>query len=640
MKRAEYLNPHSHSVKLVGPDGRLETIPAKTRVVRSEWFNRYVPKHLRFIRYMEESTGRSIRRVTRSQFRSRKPVVNPRVVQAKDSPRTYRNQTVRPNRTINSPRARGPQRSRQRLTRVRNTSARHAGGGRVVGRAAPQFKAHFAQVSSNSVVPISNNIGVGILSYNRIGSLQRLVDSIRKFTNLQRTTVFISDESTTLTKDQIAWLDSLTDFVVLRGPRLGIAGNANRLLRCLSRFKHKILLNDDVEVLGSGWEEFYPRAMDSTGLHHLCFREPGVYGAKDRGEASQKGGLKVLTVHEKPHGAIMALDHAAFEAVGFMDEGFGIYGMEHVDWGERVAKKFGQPGFHDVVGSEGYFKIHSDGSAVEDRIAHFGRARARYQEVSGKRVHVNASAKSVVPAMTVVVPFREGGRMADMTTVIANLKAMRYPDLDIVLVEQDQSSKVSPQAIEPVRHLFVPNATAGQHFNKAAAFNKGVASAKHDKLILHDADIIVTEGYARAVSDALDKFEGCHLGGKVYYLTQQGTDRVNVTHSLPGTDDCNRVVSYFEGGSIACTRGAYRKAGGFDEDYIGYGMEDCCFFERVKTLTNFHDNRVFNFFHLNHGRTQGWEERHKHNKNLFVQKRKHHQTLQKYAAWLRTRLGS
>ena len=62
------------------------------------------------------------------------------------------------------------------------------------------------------------------------------------------------------------------NFVILRNnERLGIAGNTNRLLRCLSRFKYGMLLNDDVEILKYGWDQIYFDAMENTGMHHFVY---------------------------------------------------------------------------------------------------------------------------------------------------------------------------------------------------------------------------------------------------------------------------------------------------------------------------------------------------------------------------------
>ena len=58
------------------------------------------------------------------------------------------------------------------------------------------------------------------------------------FTDLEKTTVIVSDESTN--NNVKKWLDKQNDIIILNnGSRIGVAGNTNRLLRCLERFKYK-----------------------------------------------------------------------------------------------------------------------------------------------------------------------------------------------------------------------------------------------------------------------------------------------------------------------------------------------------------------------------------------------------------------
>lgn len=474
----------------------------------------------------------------------------------------------------------------------------------------------FQRVLEDDVYPISNNIGIGILSYNRLGSVQRLIASIRKHTNLTATTVFVSDESSL--PEVKEWLSQQQDIICIFNDRIGVAGNSNRLLRCLSRFKYKLLLNDDVEIMSKGWDSFYFSAMEKTKYHHFCFKQIGVYGATTAGEMrADKDGIIIKTVQEKPQGAIMAFDHLAFSTVGYFDERFGTYGFEHVDWSRRVSQsEIQKAGYHDVVGSEKYFRIWNEESAVENRIANFNKNRAVFTTLSAeeRRIFVDASDATVVPSVSVIIPCRDakGSRSSSIPTVINNIKAQRFPNIDITIAEQDDVRYVAESAVYPCRHILIKS--NNQPFCKAAAFNAGVSRSKHDVLILHDADITVPGWYIHKINKIMRDHESCHIGQQVLYLTAPSTLEVNKQHVINKEKKCDHIVDYFEGGSLAIKKDAYIKIGGFDEQFVGYGVEDCEFFQRLSKMTKSFNERSVKMVHLWHDRTPGWEERHKINK--------------------------
>ena len=246
-------------------------------------------------------------------------------------------------------------------------------------------------------ISVPDPIGIGILSFNRVRSITRLLDSIRKFTDLSKITVVVSDESTDNSVKK--YLRPQKDIVVLdNAKRIGIAGNTNRLLRYLAKFKYKIVFNDDVEIMRSGWERLYPAAMISIGYHHFCMRQNGIYGAsRSDGKTTTHPSCVIQTVPTKPHGAVMAFDNVAFDKVGYFDESFGIYGMEHVDWSNRVSISKIQPtGFHDVVGSEQFFKIHNDRNSMNDnkeKVQALSVGKNRYKTVASSldRIYVKPS---------------------------------------------------------------------------------------------------------------------------------------------------------------------------------------------------------------------------------------------------------
>lgn len=451
----------------------------------------------------------------------------------------------------------------------------------------------------NSGYPISNNIGVGILSYNRPESLRRLVDSIISYTDLQKTTVFISDDCSD-NQELLSYLDQLelnSNFVIIRSSeRGGVAKNSNRLLKCLERFKYKLLLNDDVEIMKPGWEYLYPGHI--FGKHHFIKQEPGLYGAPHGVVETDN----LLRIEEKPTGAVLYLDSEAFKAVGYFNEEFGIYGTEHVDYSQRIIKSGLQTGIFDLSESGDFFKVHNDKSALANRGEHLQKSKS----VSSKNIYYSTSVS--VPEITYVLPCRNFERTKQIETVIDNIKAQKYPRINIIISENDNTSKIPPQLIDESCKL-VFNKNTGP-FNKANSVNNGIKAVTTRSFLIHDSDTLATGLYTKQIVKTLETYESCHIGKTICYTTEEYSKSVMINGTVSDDIATERVVGYFEGGSIGCTVQAYWAIGGFNEDFKGYGNEDCDFYYRLKNGTKHFCDRTVNFIHLWHSRAPGWKDEH------------------------------
>lgn len=618
-KMIEYINPQSHTIQLSSPDKKIVKIPGRGKVILSEWYLNYCPKYLRVIRVIDRSGNVSPKEITKNTVK-----YTPLDKRDKKIKPKQRRPGLKQSGEIVNTEGKKQARAGSRIkAQVPNKIASRRGRPVVGKRAKENSTRLFKEAYEKNEWSISNNIGIGILSYNRVNSLKRLITSIRRYTDMSRTTVFVSDESTD--KRTREWLKKQKDIVVLTDQkRLGIAGNSNRLLRCLSRFKYGIILNDDVEILQKGWEHLYANASATTRYHHFCYHQIGVYGAKRIGTISTVGGQKISTITEKPHGAVMFFTNELFNKIGYFDEQFGFYGMEHVDWSTRAARAGFQPkGYHDVVGSDKYFRIHSEKSAVSGRTAELQKARAVYKKVaSPSRLYVEASKESEVPSISVVIPVRDIQRRDAVRVVVNSIRAQQFPKIEIIIAEQDDFPKLKIPDLKPCRHFFAKNKYKKQPFNKAMAFNLGIANASYEKIILQDADIICPAIYARKIYKLLNEYEGLHIGSRVLYMSQSATDEVTSTDKIDAKRECIRVVTYYEGGSLACTKKGYFGCGGFNEIFEGYGVEDCDFFGRLKYHTKFCNERSVDLIHMWHGRTPGWQQYHRRNKKIGMQLKK------------------
>lgn len=581
----EYINNNPFTVFLTGPDGTEIRLKSRQTKILSEYYERFVVRGF-ISRVNEESTKTvQIRKNTTSQvpiarhINQNKPTLDIR------KPRETHRKEVKTKIITNKS---------QTVGQVVRTD-----GDRIYNESGPYS--------------ISNNIGIGILSYNRLSSLKTLVESIKKYTDLSSTTIIISDDCST-DQDLLNYLETVKAerIITLKNKtRLGIAGNTNRLIQCLSRFKYGILLNDDVIVKDFGWEYFYVRAMEKTGYNHFIHRQPGIYGA-EKGTPIEVNATILYKSEDKPQGAILAYKTSIVDTIGYFDESFGIYGMEHVDWSSKVFEHGLQPsGFYDVKGSDSYFSLPKTASSVENRVELLRNAKAKFEHRT--KLPVALTAQSRIDPVSYIIPCRNFERTDSIETVILSIKAQKYPHIEIVVSEQDVISRLTKKAA-PYKHILT--STEKSHlFNKALAFNQGVKASTGQILALHDADIIANDFYTIDLVYALQSNNACHLGKTVIYTNQSSAAMINNIGIVGGYPKIERVVGYFEGGSLACTKEYYWDIGGFNEDFWGYGVEDCEFYARLK-YKKFVEDRKHVFLHLHHSRFPGWEEHHEANKKL------------------------
>lgn len=623
----EYINHNGYTVHLAGPDGSIVHIRSRQRIMLSDYFDRY---RIRGFIKLASDASQSSHNVKRIQAKIHLTKNDSKPKQL-DMPQAIKNNpTPAPMNIMDDRKTRRKAANEaQRAIRMAKIAAEEARKAAVVikkieTRQKPRVVGRESKENPNNILsanlasdnyPISNNIGVGILSYNRYESLKRCVDSIYAHTDLTKTTVFISDDGSDdeRLKSYLKELQKDKNIVVIRNDRrLGIAGNTNRLLRCLSRFGYGLLLNDDVEVLKSGWERLYPNAMSNSGLQHFIFRMPGIYGAKI-GDSCNINSAALTVVYDKPQGAVLAFTRNMLDKCGYFDEAYGLYGMEHVDWSTK-AYEFGlQPqGYYDVLGSDRYFRLNNDTSAVSDRQSLLRQAKVVFDKRELKKCSPSDDTK--LESVSYIIPFRDTERTESILTVVNNIRAQKYPVIDIHLVEQDADTKISLSRYMPVNYKLV--VTQNSLFNKSRAFNQAAIDTIHDKIIMHDADILAPNYYTRVVCDILNDFEACHIGKTVIYANRESTDRINDTGIIDTQTHCERMVGYYEGGSLACTKSAYWTCGAFNEDFWGYGCEDCDFYARLSATTSWYEQRSIDFLHLFHGRVPGWDNHHKTNKEI------------------------
>jgi len=181
------------------------------------------------------------------------------------------------------------------------------------------------------------------------------------------------------------------------------------------------------------------------------------------------------------------------------------------------------------------------------------------------------------------------GRSSHLANLIAGLnRQKRLPD-ELVIAWMQEAPSPLPETRFPVRSVLVP----GDPMPLAAARNRAVEAARGEQLILLDVDCIPAAGLVERYAATADA-AGVRLGdvlylppGEVERIDDAALDRIGVRHPAKpelAEDEIRATPSHGElwGLSFALSAADWRRAGGMDERYIGYGGEETDFAARLE----------------------------------------------------------
>ncbi|WP_406827104.1 glycosyltransferase family 2 protein [Pedobacter sp. KACC 23697] len=168
-----------------------------------------------------------------------------------------------------------------------------------------------------------------------------------------------------------------------------------------------------------------------------------------------------------------------------------------------------------------------------------------------------------------------------LINMISGLERGTAQPSELVIIHMNEEPCQLPACTFPLRQRVVNSI---HHLPLAAARNAAVSFARHEQVVFLDADCIPAKdflsGYHKAFtsSDAL-------ISGRVRYLTAQAMEKKDLfermrEYSMPDLLREN-VDQYpyelFWSLNFGCSKGVFRKIGGFDELFTGYGAEDTDF---------------------------------------------------------------
>ena len=204
--------------------------------------------------------------------------------------------------------------------------------------------------------------------------------------------------------------------------------------------------------------------------------------------------------------------------------------------------------------------------------------------------------QNLISSISYIIGFREANpeRKAALVFVIKKLRYF-FPDLEILIVEQDEEPKLSLDAELNVKKVFVYNPGL---YNRCWAFNVGINHTAKSVLVFADSDIFLEkQDYLSCFQAAID-FEA---------ITPNMTEAINVKIPKPHSFDFQvlnkRELFTFAGGLLILTRQGFMKIGGWDERFEGWGGEDQAISHAIfGTLTS--KTFFLPMYHIDHPRSE------------------------------------
>jgi glycosyltransferase involved in cell wall biosynthesis len=173
-------------------------------------------------------------------------------------------------------------------------------------------------------------LGIGIITYNRLDALKGCVGRVREHTRLPFRLV-VADDGSTDGSQEWAWQQ---DLLVIHGENRGPAWNRNRALYYLMErtgCDPLLLLEDDCWPAEPGWEAAWVEAAARWG--HLNFSLDLVVAGSGTPEAPYRSRVSGTQC--------TVTTRAAMEAVGYLDTRFAGYGYEDAEWTFRFERYLG-----------------------------------------------------------------------------------------------------------------------------------------------------------------------------------------------------------------------------------------------------------------------------------------------------------
>jgi len=175
-------------------------------------------------------------------------------------------------------------------------------------------------------------IGIGIVTYNRLDSLKRLVWGIEEHCELPYDLYISIDGSTDGTFE---WVKE-EEYKYGYRERMGVCYGKNDILKRFRDHAYSFILEDDVIIHGPGVFKMYIRATELFGIQHFNFLAPTQRIPSGRPNETKDG----ITVMFSKYlgGCFSTYTKEIIDKVGAFNYDFKGYGHGHVEHTRRIIR--------------------------------------------------------------------------------------------------------------------------------------------------------------------------------------------------------------------------------------------------------------------------------------------------------------
>ncbi len=184
------------------------------------------------------------------------------------------------------------------------------------------------------------------------------------------------------------------------------------------------------------------------------------------------------------------------------------------------------------------------------------------------------------PDISVVIPVGGRDRLESFPAVLGSFLGQRKATCEIIVVEHAREPLFGFTRATDVRYVHLGMGDE-DGFNKSACLNEGVRHASADRVLLHDADVVVPADYvARLCLSMARGYEAIRPIRLLFHLGEQESRNWIRGDHCPGNIDF--IQQNNPGLSTAVLRSVYWEIGGHDERFVGWGGEDLEFLDRLR----------------------------------------------------------
>lgn len=169
-------------------------------------------------------------------------------------------------------------------------------------------------------MPMTNQIGIGITTHNRKDVLKKSISFHKKHLPKGAKLVVVDDASDVRVKSDFRFEHNA-----------GIAASKNKCLELLEGCEHIFLFDDDTWPIANDWHLPYIE----SGIKHLSFTFPFLVSGRANGR-KLIGDKYGLNEYASPCGCILYIHRDVIDVIGGFDVDYPQWGMEHVDYSNRV----------------------------------------------------------------------------------------------------------------------------------------------------------------------------------------------------------------------------------------------------------------------------------------------------------------